>query len=116
MDLDLSGRGPSELTGDLADWCCCTSLRQIATRAKQDVSSSWRQVPVHEWYEKTDLVLLCLGQATLPLFSKKKVSTSIPTSSLPDCFDERWSSYRAQKTASCEVYNAIDLRKPLTVT
>ncbi|GFV72075.1 uncharacterized protein TNCV_2460081 [Trichonephila clavipes] len=25
---------------------------EIATRVKQDISSSWRQAPVHEWYER----------------------------------------------------------------
>ncbi|GFT67411.1 RNase H domain-containing protein [Trichonephila clavipes] len=29
----------------------CLTFSEIATRVKQDVSSSWKQVPVHEWYE-----------------------------------------------------------------
>ncbi|PRD31434.1 UNVERIFIED_CONTAM: hypothetical protein NCL1_23570 [Trichonephila clavipes] len=40
----------------------CLVFSEIATRAKQDVSSSWKQAPVHEWYAETILVLLCLGQ------------------------------------------------------
>ncbi|GFU20705.1 uncharacterized protein TNCV_3176431 [Trichonephila clavipes] len=33
---------------------------EIATRVKQDISSSWRQAPVHEWYERNrpDVALL----------------------------------------------------------
>ncbi|GFU97041.1 hypothetical protein TNCV_1423411 [Trichonephila clavipes] len=27
------------------------AFSEIATRIKQDISSSWRQAPVHEWYE-----------------------------------------------------------------
>ncbi|GFX91448.1 hypothetical protein TNCV_3545311 [Trichonephila clavipes] len=29
----------------------CITFSEIATRVKQDTSSSWKQAPIHEWYE-----------------------------------------------------------------
>ncbi|GFV72613.1 hypothetical protein TNCV_4937891 [Trichonephila clavipes] len=35
--------------------------RKISTRVKQDVSSTWREALVHEWYEGNHLVVTLLG-------------------------------------------------------
>ncbi|GFV12648.1 RNase H domain-containing protein [Trichonephila clavipes] len=58
----------NEITDDSARECChkdsthggCLTFSEIATRAKQDISFSWRQSPVHVWYEGScpDAVLL----------------------------------------------------------
>ncbi|GFU01959.1 uncharacterized protein TNCV_1524441 [Trichonephila clavipes] len=33
----------------------CLTFSEVATRVKQEISSSWKQAPVHEWLKETML-------------------------------------------------------------
>ncbi|GFU62242.1 hypothetical protein TNCV_4859571 [Trichonephila clavipes] len=72
----------------------CLTFSKIVTRVKQDVSSSWKQPPVHEWYEGNHPGAALLGTAVarlkllLLLLSQAKqhqvnLVTAVPSKAAP---------------------------------